>query len=117
MAKLEPRGRKVKILATIGPASRDPAMLRRLLLAGADAFRINMSHADQATHEETINAIRALEKEFGHPIAILCDLQGPKLRVGKFREGERVVIRHGSHFTLDRNPALGDETRVCLPKG
>lgn len=113
--KFEPRGRKVKILATIGPASRDPAMLRRLLLAGADAFRVNMSHGDHATHEEAIRAIRALEKEFAHPIAILCDLQGPKLRVGTFREGERVVIRHGSRFTLDRDPAPGDETRVCLP--
>jgi len=115
MAKLEPRGRKVKILATIGPASRDPEMLRRLLLAGADAFRVNMSHGDHATHEATIKAIRALEKEFAHPIAILCDLQGPKLRVGTFREGERVVIRHGSRFTLDRDPAPGDESRVCLP--
>ena len=115
MAKLEPRGRKVKILATIGPASREPAMLRRLLLAGVDAFRVNMSHGDHATHAETIKAIRALEKEFAHPIAILCDLQGPKLRVGEFRKGERVVIRHGSHFTLDRDPAPGDETRVCLP--
>ncbi|WEK45720.1 MAG: pyruvate kinase [Candidatus Andeanibacterium colombiense] len=115
MAKLEPRGRKVKILATIGPASRDPEMLRRLLRAGADAFRVNMSHGDHATHEETIRAIRALEREFAHPIAILCDLQGPKLRVGTFRTGERLVIRHGSRFTLDRDPAPGDETRVYLP--
>ncbi len=115
MAKLEPRHRKVKILATVGPASRDPAMLRRLLQAGADAFRVNMSHGDHAVHEQTIRDIRALEKEFSRPIAILCDLQGPKLRVGTFRQGERVVIRHGSHFTLDRNPEPGDETRVCLP--
>ncbi|KPL68858.1 pyruvate kinase [Erythrobacter sp. SG61-1L] len=113
--KLKPRNRKVKILATIGPASRDPEMLRRLVLAGADAFRVNMSHGDHATHEETIKAIRALEKDLAHPIAILCDLQGPKLRVGTFRQGERVVIRHGSHFTLDRNPEPGDENRVCLP--
>ncbi|WP_336979557.1 pyruvate kinase [Altererythrobacter fulvus] len=113
--KLKPRNRKVKILATIGPASRDPDMLRRLVQAGADAFRVNMSHGDHATHEETIKAIRALEKELAHPIAILCDLQGPKLRVGTFRKGDRVVIRHGSHFTLDRNPEPGDENRVCLP--
>ncbi|OJW76248.1 MAG: pyruvate kinase [Sphingomonadales bacterium 63-6] len=112
---LQPRNRKVKILATIGPASRDPDMLRRLVLAGADAFRVNMSHGDHAVHEETIKAIRALEKDLAHPIAILCDLQGPKLRVGTFRKGERVVIRHGSHFTLDRNPEPGDENRVCLP--
>jgi len=113
--KLNPRGRKVKILATVGPASRDPEMLRRLMRAGVDAFRVNMSHGDHETHAETIRNIRAMEKEFNWPIAILCDLQGPKLRVGKFREGERVVIRHGSHFTLDRNPLPGDETRVQLP--
>ena len=104
----------MKILATLGPASRDPEMIARLLRAGADAFRVNMSHGDQATHAETIANIRAAEKEFGRPIAILADLQGPKLRVGQFKDG-RAVIRHGSHFTLDRDPTPGDETRVCLP--
>jgi pyruvate kinase len=112
--KLEPRGRKVKILATLGPASRDPEMLRRLFRAGADAFRINLSHGDHATHAEAIKAIRALEKEFNRPIAILCDLQGPKLRVGTFAE-ERAVIPHGHRFTLDRDPTPGDATRVQLP--
>jgi pyruvate kinase len=115
MKKIEPRGRKVKILATIGPASRDPEMLRKLLLAGADAFRVNMSHGDHQVHAEAIRNIRALEREYGRPIAILCDLQGPKLRVGEFRKGDRVVIPHGRHFTFDRNPEPGDETRVCLP--
>ncbi len=114
-SKLNPRRRKVKILATVGPASRDPQMLRKLLLAGVDAFRVNMSHGDHETHAKTIDAIRALEKEFARPIAILCDLQGPKLRVGTFKEGERIVIPHGRHFTLDRNPEPGDATRVCLP--
>ena len=114
MQKLEPRGRKVKILATTGPASREPEMLRRLLRAGADAFRVNMSHGDHAFHAQTIKAIRDLEKEFGRPIAILCDLQGPKLRVGTFKDG-KAVIRHSGHFTLDRNPEPGDETRVHLP--
>ena len=114
MAKFEPRGRKVKILATVGPSSRDPEMLKRLLLAGADAFRVNMSHGDHATHAETIAAIRALEKEFHRPITVLCDLQGPKLRVGTFAGGQ-AVIRHGSHFTLDSNPEPGDDTRVHLP--
>ena len=114
MKKLDPRARKVKILATTGPASRDPEMLRKLFRAGADAFRVNMSHGEHAVHAETIKAIRALEKEFGRPIAILCDLQGPKLRVGEFKEGQ-AVIRHSGHFTLDRNPAPGDETRVHLP--
>ncbi|ABC64989.1 pyruvate kinase [Erythrobacter litoralis] len=112
--KIDPRGRKVKILATVGPASREPEMLRRLFKAGADAFRVNMSHGDHATHAETIKAIRELEREFYRPVAILCDLQGPKLRVGKFRDG-KAVIRHSGHFTLDRNPEPGDETRVELP--
>ncbi|WP_435418857.1 pyruvate kinase [Parerythrobacter aurantius] len=111
---VDPRGRKVKILATVGPASRDPEVLRRLFRAGADAFRVNMSHGEHADHAATIQAIRALEKEFHRPIAILADLQGPKLRVGKFRDGQ-AVIRHSGHFTLDRNPEPGDETRVELP--
>ena len=119
MAKLDPsqislRGRKIKILATLGPASSAPEMIGKLLRAGADAFRVNMSHGDQATHARTIAAIRAAEIDFGRPIGILCDLQGPKLRVGAFKDG-RAVIRHGSHFTLDRNPEPGDDTRVCLP--
>jgi pyruvate kinase len=112
--KLNPRGRKVKILATVGPASKDPDMLRRLLRAGADAFRVNLSHGDHATHAETIKAIRAVEKEFNRPIAVLCDLQGPKLRVGTFKDGE-ARIPHGGRFTLDRDETPGDETRVFLP--
>ena len=114
MAKLEPRGRKVKILATVGPASSDPDMLRLLLRAGADAFRLNMSHGEHADHEKALRAIRALEKEFNRPIAILCDLQGPKLRVGTF-DGGKAVIPHGRHFTLDRDPTPGSSARVCLP--
>jgi len=112
--RLGPRGRKVKILATVGPASRDPDMLRRLLRAGADAFRVNLSHGEHAAHAETIAAIRSLEKEFGRPIGVLCDLQGPKLRVGAFKGGE-ARIRHGGTFTLDRDETPGDDTRVYLP--
>ena len=112
--KIDPRGRKVKILATTGPATREPEMLRKLFKAGVDAFRVNMSHGDHATHANTIKMIRDLEKEFHRPIAIFCDLQGPKLRVGTFKDG-KAVIRHSGHFTLDRNPEPGDETRVELP--
>ena len=114
MAKLEPRGRKVKILATTGPASNDLDTLRRLFLAGVDAFRVNMSHGEHAQHAATIRCIRALEKEFARPIAILCDLQGPKLRVGSFAGG-KAVIPHGADFTLDRSKEPGDATRVELP--
>jgi pyruvate kinase len=114
VARLDPRGRKVKILATVGPASRSPEMLEKLFRAGADAFRVNMSHGEHAIHAETIAAIRSLERKAGRPITVLCDLQGPKLRVGKFKDG-KAVIRHSGHFTLDRNPEPGDENRVQLP--
>ena len=113
-SRIDPRGRKVKILATIGPASRSPEMLERLVRAGADAFRLNMSHGVHADHEAAVYAIRALEKQFARPIAILADLQGPKLRVGTFRDGH-AVIRHSGHFVLDRDETPGDENRVCLP--
>jgi pyruvate kinase len=113
-AKIDPRGRKVKILATVGPASRSPEMLRRLFRAGVDAFRVNMSHGSHKDHAAAIAAIRAMEKEFARPIAILADLQGPKLRVGEFAGG-KAVIRHGGHFTFDRDPMPGDDSRVCLP--
>jgi len=114
VTKLNPRGRKVKILATLGPASRDKEMVERLVKAGADAFRVNMSHGDHAIHAETIANVREVEKKLGKPLAILADLQGPKLRVGQFKDG-RAVIRHSGHFTLDRNPEPGDENRVYLP--
>jgi len=112
--QLEPRGRKVKILATTGPACADADTLRRLFRAGADAFRVNMSHGEHERHAQTIRTIRALEKEFNRPIAILCDLQGPKLRVGSFADG-KAIIAHGARFTLDRDKAPGDATRVELP--
>ncbi|MEW9855100.1 pyruvate kinase [Novosphingobium sp. M1R2S20] len=108
------RRRKVKILATLGPASSTKETIAALLRAGADAFRVNMSHGEHETHARTIALIREVEKEVGRPVAILCDLQGPKLRVGKFRDGS-AFIRHGAHFTLDRNPEPGDDTRVELP--
>ena len=114
MAKLDLRGRKIKILATLGPVSSSLEMIEKLLRAGADAFRVNMSHGDHATHTQTIAAIRAVEKQVGRPVAVLCDLQGPKLRVGQFKNS-KAVIRHSSHFTLDRDPSPGDENRVYLP--
>ncbi|MFL6741941.1 MAG: pyruvate kinase [Sphingomicrobium sp.] len=111
---LSPRSRKVKILATLGPASSDARMIRRLMLAGADAFRINMSHGDQKQKAKLVNHIRALEKEFHRPTTILFDLQGPKLRVGHFAGG-RTVLEKGSRFILDRSDKAGDSKRVQLP--
>lgn len=109
-----PRSRKVKILATLGPASANPEMIRKLFVAGADAFRVNMSHGDHATHAGVIASIRALEKELHRPTTILVDLQGPKLRVGKFKDGS-VMLENGQTFRLDRDTTEGDINRVCLP--
>ena len=109
-----PRSRKVRVLATLGPASNTPEMIAKLFQAGADAFRINMSHGDQASKVEVIKAIRALEQEFDRPSTILADLQGPKLRVGRFADG-RVVLERGSTFVLDHDAEPGDATRVQLP--
>ncbi len=111
---LAPRSRKVKILATLGPASSDARMIRKLMLAGADAFRINMSHGDQKQKARLVNAIRALDKELKRPTTILFDLQGPKLRVGHF-EGGRAVLEKGRRFIFDREDKAGDSQRVQLP--
>ena len=111
---IAPRSRKVRVLATLGPASNTPEMIAKLFEAGADAFRVNMSHGDQASKVGVIEAIRGLEKKYGRPTTILADLQGPKLRVGKFAEG-RVELKTGSTFVLDRDKTPGDATRVELP--
>jgi len=111
---LPPRSRKVKILATLGPASSEPAMIRQLMVAGADAFRINMSHGDQQQKAKLVQAIRALEKEFGRPTTILFDLQGPKLRVGHFKGG-KAVLESGARFLFDQDDKPGNAARVQLP--
>ena len=111
---LGPRSRKVKILATLGPASSDAKTIRKLMLAGADAFRINMSHGDQKQKAKLVKAIRALEKEFHRPTTILFDLQGPKLRVGHFASGG-AMLEKGSRFIFDRAAKAGDSHRVQLP--
>ena len=108
-----PRSRKVKILATLGPASSNPEMIRALLLAGADAFRINMSHGDHAQKAELVAIIRALEKDLRRPTTILFDLQGPKLRVGHFK-GKSATLKTGDRFTLDRKHTAGSSDRVEL---
>jgi pyruvate kinase len=108
------RSRKVKILATLGPASSDEEMIAKLHEAGADAFRINMSHTDHDLMRELVSRIRNVERRVGRPIGILADLQGPKLRVGAFAE-KSVALTVGQEFTLDDDPTPGDTTRVHLP--
>jgi pyruvate kinase len=108
------RHRNVKIVATLGPASNTYAMIRALHEAGADVFRLNMSHGAHPDIAERHAMIRQVEKDVGSPIAILADLQGPKLRVGVFAKGSE-ELEPGAAFRLDLDPAEGDSTRVQLP--
>jgi len=108
------RDRKVKVLATLGPASGSPDMIEKMHAAGVDAFRMNMSHGEHAAHAANVDSIRALEKKVAHPITILADLQGPKLRIGRIKDGP-VLLKAGDLFTLDSKDKAGDKSRVYLP--
>ncbi len=108
------RLRNIKIVATLGPASSDKETIRALFDAGADVFRLNMSHGSHDEIAERHKIIRAVEEEVGRPIAILADLQGPKLRVGEF-EGGTAELEIGQAFRLDLDDVPGDATRVQLP--
>jgi pyruvate kinase len=108
------RQRNTKIIATLGPASSDPARIEALFRAGADVFRLNFSHGEHADHRQRYQAIRELERQTGRPIGILMDLQGPKLRVGKFADG-KVALATGQRFRFDLEDRPGDAKRVRLP--
>lgn len=108
------RDRRTKILATLGPASENPEMIAKLFQAGADVFRLNMSHLPREKLKERVEMIRAVEAKFKRPIAILADLQGPKLRVGAF-EGDSAMLVPGQNFTLDADKTPGTKDRVHLP--
>ena len=108
------RNRKVKILATLGPASSSPEMIEKLFVAGVDVFRINMSHTSHDLLKELHGYIRNVELKLKRPIGILADLQGPKIRIGTFKDKE-VQIKAGDTFAFDTNEAPGDAKRVHLP--
>lgn len=108
------RMRRVKIIATLGPASATQEMVAKLFEAGVDVFRINMSHASHDGMRKQIEMIRNVEKTFGRPIGIMADLQGPKLRLDTFAETS-VMLEKGQSFVLDSNKVPGDSTRVHLP--
>ena len=114
MAEAIRRRRRVKIVATIGPASSSPERLEELFRAGADVFRLNFSHGTQDDHAAVVERIRHIEKKTGRPIGILADLQGPKLRVGRFAAGH-VVLQWGRSLRLDLQATPGDSGRVQLP--
>lgn len=108
------RTRNAKIVATLGPASSDKDTVRQLFLAGVDVFRLNFSHGSHDDHRARFHALRELEQETGRPIAILADLQGPKLRVGVFADGP-VQLAEGAPFRLDLDTTPGTAERVGLP--
>src|SRR5262252_3095480 len=108
------RNRRAKIVATVGPASNSPEMLKALFLAGVDTFRLNFSHGTQADHAKVHAALRALETEVGRPIAILQDLQGPKIRVGTIRGG-KITVAAGDKIRFVRSGSDGDASAIPLP--
>jgi pyruvate kinase len=106
--------RRVKIVATLGPASNEEPVIEELARTGADVFRINMSHASHDLLAQTVQRIRNVEKTLDHPFGILVDLQGPKLRIGTFAGGS-IQLKHGDSLTLDSSPDPGSAERVYLP--
>ncbi len=108
------RIRSAKIIATLGPKTSTPEMIRALFDAGADVFRLNFSHGKHDTHKNTLDAIRRVEVDAGRPIGIIADLQGPKLRIGDLKDG-KVELEKGASFILDTNEEAGDQTRAPFP--
>ena len=107
--------KKTKQLATLGPASSSFEMIEKLFLAGADVFRLNFSHGEHAQKKELLDIIRQVEAKYDHPIAVLGDLQGPKLRVGTFANPEGETLQVGQTFRFDLDPTPGTSQRVQLP--
>ena len=108
------RDRNAKIVATLGPASTSPEEVDALFRLGADVFRLNFSHGTHEEHKERYTAIRGVEDKYRRPIAVMGDIQGPKLRIGTFAE-KRIHLAPGASFRFDLNPDAGDDQRVFLP--
>src|SRR6476620_1040140 len=104
---------KAKILATLGPASRDQGAIENLIRAGADGVRINMSHGTQAEKTEDIRCARAAAETLKRPLAVLVDLSGPKIRTRQLRDGQPVTLKTGDTFTLTTRDIIGDEQQVA----
>jgi len=105
--------RATKIIATLGPASEKPDVLRDMIRAGLNVVRLNFSHGTVADHRARYDLVRQISKELDREVGIMADLQGPKIRVGKFANG-KVILQEGARFILDVNCELGNEERVGL---
>ena len=108
------RNRKAKILATLGPASSSEEIIDKLFVAGCDVFRLNFSHGSIEDHRNNYKYIRSLEKKYDHATCILADLQGPKLRIGKFIQ-DKIELKKGQSFVLDLDSSPGNKDRVNFP--
>ncbi len=108
-----PVPRATKIVATLGPASSSPEVLERMIRAGVDVVRVNFSHGSAAAHTETVERVRAIADRLGRGVAVLADLQGPKIRIGRFKDG-RIDLAPGDRFSFDIDCELGDQDRVGL---
>ncbi len=108
------RARRARIVATLGPASRAPGTVKALAQAGVDVFRLNFSHGSHEDHAAALKAVRGAEMAVNRPLGVLADLQGPKLRLGKFADGA-IEVERGQVIRLDLDPTPGDAKRVQLP--
>ena len=106
--------RATKIIATLGPKTADPDAIAGLVAAGANAFRVNLSYDDPAHHAALVAAVRAVEQDTGHPLAMIADVSGPRFRIGAFAQG-MVELETGQALVLDQDETLGDHRRVYLP--
>src|SRR5215475_8083773 len=111
MRPLVTRRRRAKIVATVGPASASPEMLKALFLAGVDTFGLNFSHGTHADHANVHAAIRALEQDLQRPIGILMDPQGPKIRVGTLR-AKKITVRSGETIRFVRSASEGNSSGI-----
>ncbi len=105
--------RRTKIVATLGPACSDPKVLDKMIECGVDVVRLNFSHGTRDEHQQRCELVRSLAKTRGRAVGVLVDLQGPKIRIGKFKDG-RITLKPGDQFILDANCELGDQNRVGL---
>ncbi len=110
---METMRRRTKIVATLGPSSSSPEMLNRMIVAGIDVVRLNFSHGTAEEHIQRAELIRTLAREHHRPVGVLVDLQGPKIRIGKFAEGKITLVK-GDPFILDADCTLGNQERVGL---
>src|SRR5215510_15402932 len=104
--------KKAKIVATLGPASRAPELLREMISAGLNVARVNMSHGTHESHAETIQTVRAIAAELNRPIAVLLDLCGPKIRTGLLKDHQPINLREGQDLTITTRDVIGDSSII-----